>query len=181
MLMRKRIIALLGSVLIFIGLLSGCTFLQNFKKQICKVTFVQPGQADIIREVKYGEELTDIPAPKNKTGYTVVWNKTHFQNVKKDFVVTAIETANEYTIIYSLGELAGDANAKIELTTQTVIFDSPYNLCTPSCYGYTFIKWVRTGTDIEVNNGIWSIADNESLTAKWEIDKNSDRWWCDNF
>lgn len=179
--MKKRIIAVLGSVLIFIGILAGCTSMPDSEQGTYKVTFVQLGQSNVIKEVRYGEELSDIPVPKDKIGYTVVWDITDFQGITSDIIVTAIETANEYTIIYSLGELAGDANAKIELTTQTVTFDSPYNLCTPSCYGYTFIKWVRTGTDIEVKNGIWSIAESESLTAVWEIDKNSDRWWSDNF
>ena len=67
-----------------------------------KVTFRQSGCQDIVKTVKEGETLTDIPSPASKTGYTVAWDTLDFSNIFEDITVNAIETANEYTITYNL-------------------------------------------------------------------------------
>ena len=38
------------------------------------VTFKQSGCVDIVKKVNKGETLTDVPAPAEKTGYTVTWD-----------------------------------------------------------------------------------------------------------
>ncbi|MBQ5929565.1 MAG: hypothetical protein IIX02_02125 [Clostridia bacterium] len=70
------------------------------------VTFKQYNQTDIEKEVEEGKALTDIPAPKDRTGYTVKWDKTaaDLANITGNVTVTAIETPNEYTITYEAGE-----------------------------------------------------------------------------
>lgn len=37
------------------------------------VTFVQEGFANVVKTVKKGESLTDIPAPQSEEGYIVKW------------------------------------------------------------------------------------------------------------
>lgn len=146
------------------------------------ITFVQTGYDPIVKKVAMGGSLdnADIPQPNSKAGYTVVWDKTDFSNITESITVSAIETANEYTITYSLGDREGDSYANITETQQSVTYDSTFTLYIPECYGYKFVKWVKTGTDIQVQNGTWNIADNVPLTAVWEIDNNSDRWWSEN-
>ncbi|MGN0822897.1 MAG: InlB B-repeat-containing protein [Candidatus Gallimonas sp.] len=140
------------------------------------VTFIQTGCAPVVKTVVEGGTLTDIPRPQAKTGYTVVWESADFTNITKSFTVNAMETPNNYTITYDLGTLANDRYATISSKTQTVTFDTTFNLYTPSCYGYTFVKWVITGTDTAVTNGTWDRDDHLPLTAVWEKDESSDRW-----
>ena len=67
--------------------------------QLVKVTFKQNGQADIVKTLKKGEALTDIPTPASKTGYTVAWEPIDFTNITADVTVNAIETAKTYGTI----------------------------------------------------------------------------------
>ena len=143
------------------------------------VTFVQNGQAAITRSVARGGTLTDIPVPAAKRGYTVTWNRKDFSNLTEDITVNAVETANVYTITYSLGERENDRYAAIDQTSQGVTFDQPYNLYTPTCRGYKFVKWVISGTQEELKNGTYDRDANIELTAVWELDVDSDRWWTD--
>lgn len=57
----------------------------------CMVTFLQEGQSDIVKEVRKGDALTDIPVPTEKLGYRVYWDRTDFSSITEDTVVTAIE------------------------------------------------------------------------------------------
>ena len=56
------------------------------------VTFVQEGKDDIVKTVKEGASLTDIPDLEQKTGYTTVWSITEFPSVTENLTVTAITT-----------------------------------------------------------------------------------------
>lgn len=143
------------------------------------ITFIQTGQEAVIKKVAAGGSLAseDIPAPVSKTGYNVTWDVVDFTNINESFTVNAIETAKTYTISYSLGECADDSSVSIESYTQTVTYDQPYNLYIPKCDGYKFVKWINSETKAEVKNGTWTTDDNLSLTAIWEEEKDSDRWW----
>ncbi len=123
------------------------------------VTFKQDGYDDIVREVKAGESLTDIPTPQPKTGYTVVWDTEDFDDVHENIVVNAVVTANTYTITYDAGE------GTVAPASQEVTYDSEVTLATPTRDGYDFTGWTCNGSI--VFNGTWTIAENVTLVAQW--------------
>ena len=57
--------------------------------QQVKVTFKQDGQMDIVKTLKQGETLTDIPMPISKMGYMVEWNTVDFINITEDMKINA--------------------------------------------------------------------------------------------
>ncbi len=126
-----------------------------------KVTFKQNGQADIVKDVKEGTTLTDVPTPVAKAGYTIVWSVTDFSNITEDITVNAVETAKEYTITY-------DANGgTVDPATQTVTYNTiPESFATPVYDGYNFICWTYNEKAIQPNS-LWTIADNVTLVASW--------------
>ena len=131
--------------------------------QLVKVTFKQNGQADIVKTLKKGEALTDIPTPASKTGYTVAWEPIDFTNITADVTVNAIETAKTYTLVF-------DANgASLTETTITVTYGQTYSLITPVYDTKLFIGWMYNGTNVSLS-GTWEIdADGTELvlTAEW--------------
>lgn len=140
------------------------------------ITFIQNGQNNIVKEVAGGATLTDIPTPVGKTGYNVSWDRTVFENITTDITVNAVETAKTYTVSYDLGSLAEDEYVSITSATQTVVYDAPYSLYVPECYGYIFVKWKKDGAEFKQTEGIWMTGKNVLLVAIWEKDGNSERW-----
>ena len=127
----------------------------------CTVTFKQSGEANVVKTVKQGEALTDIPTPKEKTGYTVVWDTTDFTNITEDMEVNAIATANKYTVTY-------DANGgSVATPTQEVTFDEETTLATPEKTDYYFLGWTYENNAV-VSGEKWAIADNVTLVASWQ-------------
>lgn len=139
------------------------------KSLVYTVTFVQDGQEDIIKQVESGATLSDIPVPVSKTGYTISWDRTIFENVTGDIIVNAVETAKSYTVHFDLGELAEDRYASIPSATQTVVYDALYSLYVPECYGYDFIKWEECESGNEFIDGVWANDKDVFLTAVWNI------------
>ena len=125
-----------------------------------KVTFKQNGHTDVVKTVEKGEDLTDIPMPQEKIGYTVVWDQMSFTNITEDIVVNAVATANKYTITYDAngGELANQ--------TQEVTFDTETTLAIPTREDYLFNGWTYEGAAV-VNGAAWSIANDVTLVAEW--------------
>lgn len=136
------------------------------------ITFKQKDQPDIVREIEQGGTLTDIPTPAPKTGYKVEWEACNFANVTQGFVVNAVETAKEYTIIL-------DANGGILGQTQfTIIYGKTYSLPQPENEERSFSSWQYEGKNIALS-GVWSIDDEDgvvNLTAKW-----GSRFWTKNY
>ena len=127
----------------------------------CTVTFKQNGEANVVKTVKQGEDLTDIPTPKEKTGYTVVWDITDFTNITEDMEVNAVATANTYTITY-------DANGgSVATATQVVTYDEETTLAMPEREDYYFLGWNYEGNAV-VSGEKWAIADNVTLVASWQ-------------
>ncbi len=159
--MRKTLI----SIALVIGL--GCVFAgcagsgEDSSPESYTITFKQAGQEDIVKEVEEGKDLTDIPAPKSKTGYTVTWDTTDFVGITGDMVVTAVATANTYTITYDAGE------GTVTPATQAVVYDSTPTFATPTLEGYTFTGWTYNGNAVL---GTWTIAQNVTLVASWTKD-----------
>lgn len=140
------------------------------------ITFIQEGQSDVVKTLKKGETLTDVPVPVSAAGYDIVWDKTDFSDVSENVTVTAIKTPKTYTITYELGSLKDDKYVKIEASAQKVVFGAEYNLIKPSCYGYHFKHWIRKGTEEIEENGTYSVASDLTLVAVWEKNETSDRW-----
>ena len=136
------------------------------------ITFKQKDQPDIVREIEQGGTLTDIPTPAPKTGYKVEWEACNFANVTQGFVVNAVETAKEYTVIL-------DANGGILGQTQfTIIYGKTYSLPQPENEERSFSSWQYEGKNVALS-GVWSIDDEDgvvNLTAKW-----GSRFWTKNY
>ncbi|MBQ8284500.1 MAG: InlB B-repeat-containing protein [Clostridia bacterium] len=131
------------------------------------VTFIQNGQEDVVKTFTVGTALAkvDVPTVASKTGYTVEWNKTELDAAlgatSGNLIVNAVETANTYTVTY-------DANdGTVSKTTQDVVYDSTVELATATRKGYTFVGWYKAD-DTPVENGVWEIADDVTLEAKWQ-------------
>lgn len=125
------------------------------------VVFRQAGKQDIVKQVKEGDTLTDIPAIEQKTGYTITWNRTDFTNITENIVVETVVTANTYTITYDAGE--GTAS----VATQTVTYDqAPGSFATATREGYNFVCWKYEGKAVQATE-IWKIAGNVTLVAEW--------------
>ncbi len=124
------------------------------------VTFVQEGQEDIVRTVKQGEALTDIPTPQTKKGYTVAWNQSDFSEIASNVTVLAVATANEYEITFDTLDATLSENAR------KVTFDGEYTLPTLTKKGYEFGGW-KNGDTLVATSGAWSIDSDVELTAVW--------------
>lgn len=124
------------------------------------ITFRQKGCNDVVKKVKKGETLTDIPFPQTKTGYTVVWDRTDFSNMTENIVVEAEETANTYTVTYDA--VGGTAS----VSTQNIEYDSEPTLATATRDGYEFKGWEYNGTQV-LSGAKWTIAQDVTLTAVW--------------
>lgn len=174
--MMKKILLNLILVLIFLTIFSACAE-NDFKeeKKKYKITFIQSGVANIERKVTAGESLKNVPASQAKEGYSVVWDITDFSCINSNLTVNAVESPNTYKIIYNLGER--ETEAEIAEQEQEVIFDTEFGLYTPTCNGYRFKKWVISGTNTVFTDSIFTTARDVSLTAIWELDLDSDRWW----
>ena len=124
------------------------------------ITFKQDGKLDIVKEVKEGESLTDIPTPATKIGYTVVWENKDLTNIQENITVNAVETPNKYTVTYDT-----DGGAAIEALQVT--FDGDYVLPVPVKEGFTFTGWTYQGNGI-TSSGKWAIASNVTVKATWQ-------------
>ena len=131
--------------------------------QWVNVTFKQSGQVDIVKRLKKGDILTDIPTPMPKTGYMVEWESIDFTNITVDVTVNAIETAKTYTLVF-------DANGgSLTQTTIMVTYGQTYNLMTPVHNTKLFVGWKYNDTNVSLS-GTWDIdADTAEviLTAEW--------------
>ena len=146
-------IALSGALL----LATGCT---NDPERY-SIVFRQDGYDDVTVTVDAGGSLTTPPKPKDVPGYTVVWERETFENITGNLVVNAVATANEYTITYTYEE-----SVTLDVYTQTVTYDSQYELKAPTKDGYSFDGWYN-GTTLVAQSGVWKIASDVTLTALW--------------
>ncbi len=110
-----------------------------------------------------GAELS-VPARKGYTfdGWSFGENERFFAMPAETFgdkKLYANWTANAYTITYNANGGTLDDNA------QPVVYDSNVTLKTPSRDAYTFAGWYNG--DVLVSSGVWAIADNVTLVARW--------------
>ena len=135
------------------------------EKQEYAVTFQQAGQEDVVVTVTEGDTLAeaDIPAPVQEEGYTTVWKAEDLEkltNISGNVTVVAVKTANSYTITFEAEGV--DAPA-----AQTVTYNSNVELNDLEREGYIFEGWFIKDTTTKVASGIWTIANDVTLTASW--------------
>ena len=124
------------------------------------------GECDNLTEVYVFGTGAELPVPARK-GYTFGgWsfgeNERFFAMPVETFgdkKLYANWTANAYTITYNANGGTLDDN------TQSVVYDSEVTLKTPSRDAYTFAGWYNG--DVLVSSGVWTIADNVTLVARW--------------
>lgn len=138
------------------------------KKVFYWVIFKQEGENDIVKQVEEGKMLLDVPTPTQKTGYTTKWSVEDFSQITENLTVTAISTANEYTITYDAGE------GEVYTATQTVAYDAiPGAFATPTRGGYNFVCWTYEGKAVQATD-VWKVASDVTLVATWvEIEKRT--------
>lgn len=168
--MKKFLVVALSLSLAFTGLvLASCgkkdpgddSTSQSQQIDKVAVTFRQANQPDIVKTLDKGSDLSDIPTPVAREGYTVVWETVDFNDISESIIVNAVETANTYTIIYNVGE-----GATVSPATQEVVYDSVPTFAVPERAGYNFTGWYYEGKTIDL--GPWKIAkDNVELVAGW--------------
>lgn len=141
------------------GLIASWQSETSEEKKTYTVTFQQIGFENVVKEVKEGETLTDIPQPQPQTGYTVAWEEVDLTNVQANIIVNAVETPNVYTITYNVN------GGTLATLTQEVTYDSEVTLATPTREGYDFTGWTYEGKS--VTNGKWKIAQNITLEAQY--------------
>ncbi len=137
------------------------------------VSFVDTDGSTIKKTVYEGNNLEEIPTPKDKIGYKVDkenWYTTAgcatvatFTNITADFTVYAKATPETYTITYNAN------GGSITETTQTVTYDAEYTLATPTHEKdyMQFVHWKNDSGAI-ISSGIWKTDGNISLTAEWK-------------
>jgi uncharacterized repeat protein (TIGR02543 family) len=131
------------------------------------VTFVDHnGNVLKTQKVNYGCSAI-APADPTRTGYTFVGWDCDFSNITGDITITAIYSANTYTITFDArGGTVGQG-------TKTVTYDANYGeLPTPTRIGHTFLGWYDAevdGTNITSETIVTTAADH-TLYARWSID-----------
>lgn len=130
-----------------------------------KITFVQDGLDNIIKTVKQGDSLKDVPTPTAPRGYVASWDADNFDNIQGDMTVNAVYTLVEYKITYNL---SGGINNEANKASYTV--NDRIELYDPSREGYDFDGWF---TDSNFTNQITEIplntAQDITLYAKWSF------------
>ena len=161
--MKKKFLTVSITLLLLISAIS--IFVACSAKKF-SVSFVQEGEKTIVVEVEEGGKLdpSDIPVPKAKTGYTVVWGEANLNEIKSDLTVRAVETANSYVVSY-------DTDGGTEVPNGRFTYDSAYELPNTSKSGFILKGWYLGGELIE-SGSAWKIADNVTLKAKWAEARN---------
>lgn len=127
------------------------------------VTFVDGTKSTEV-EVKKGEDVLadDVPEFVGKTGYTAAWDITDYANIQGDTTVTAIYTANTYTVTY-------DADGfEIDGTTVKLTYDG---VCSALDMTLTredaiFLGW-KYNNVAYTNESVWNVAENVTVTPDW--------------
>lgn len=132
----------------------------------CAVTFVMNKGTDVVFNIPEGSSIAEeeIPTPdlESKTGYDVVWDINSFENIRSDMTVNSLYRAKSYTITYKVG-----AGAVISQATQTVVFDTDYELFIPTMDNAEFLYWKNAKTGEKVESGIWQTDSDITLVAVW--------------
>ncbi len=79
------------------------TYTGSLLKDSYTITFKAEGSEDIVRTVKYGDTLSDIPEVPARAHYDQTapyWDVTSFEGISSDITVNAVYTPNVYTVTF---------------------------------------------------------------------------------
>ncbi len=122
----------------------------------------------------------EVPKANAVTGYTISgWTQTVDEEevdfvtatdkVQKATILHSVHTANTYTVT-----LDADGGT-VDKSTYTLTYDRSYSLNVPTKTECTFEGWYYGSTrctyDDGDSNGYWKIANDVTLTAKWQINE----------
>ena len=142
----------------------------------CKIVFVQEGYPNIVKTVKRGESLTDIPTPVvADENYEYEWDVKDFSYIESDMTVKAIKV-RKYVVSLELGSRANDENAEISVYSLKFKKGDTVELPEPTCDGYEFTGWKNKKDDSDVASGVFNYEEDLTLVAQWELDPFDDRW-----
>ena len=137
-----------------------------------KITFVADGKTVASRSFNIETEYIDEPNVPNKNGYSGNWEGYDFGSqengfIARDITVNAVYVPIVYSIKYNLaGDYDIDEPDNQKNPTSYTIEDETKTLSDASKTGYTFIKWIKEGSDItEIAAGSYG---DITLTAVWE-------------
>ena len=145
------------------------------KANSCKITFKQEGQADVVKIVKKGESLTDIPEPKQSGRFITIWDRSDFSEITEDVVVNAKTTDKYRTFTITLKTGYTEEQVPMETTTIKVVYGEKFTLPVPkyvkdsSSVSHEFDCWKIEGTNRKVTDGIYTFEQDLVLVASWEI------------
>lgn len=157
-----------------------------------KVRFVQQGEEDKVIEVKKGEKLNNVPAPKEIKGYNVSWDivDLHDRVITEHLTVNAVSVPKTYTVTFKY-------NGKE--TTKTATYGKKFTLLEVDGVDSWYIEGKMSNysgeiTEWSFDTDITFIADNKSgkivvevvvddkdknktypaVKTRYEVDKNTD-------
>ena len=158
--MKKKAVTLLVFTTLSMTSLSGCQFF--IKRKNFDIKFVADVDNAVISEqtIQEGKEFT-YPEVPTYTGYTFVEWTYEIQPVHDNLTVVARYEANKYTINLDY------AHEGAENGTVSVKYNSTYTLPVAQWEGHEFKGWYdANGT--QWANGVYKVAGDTSLTARWE-------------
>lgn len=153
--MKRFICIPIVAVLLCACILCSCTVSSKY----VKITFVQDGCPDVVRNISYGQAVTGIPTPQSVKGHTVVWENVDLSCATTDTVIHAIVTPNNYTVTF-------DADGGIcDEMSSIFTYGCDFSLPKATKNGYIFAGWFDGET--QVSDGVWSADYDLTLVAKW--------------
>ena len=119
------------------------------------VTFKAENHEDIIKEVSFGETLTDIPEIPQKAGWeetAPVWSVSDFSNIHTDITATAIYKFT-LTFYQKNGNVIGKIITDTNITEQDLIDNG---ISAPEIFGYNYIGWSEDITSLSADTAIYA-------------------------
>ena len=119
------------------------------------ITFLVEGSDPIVKSVKEGATLTDVPVVPPKEGETGSWDRATFTNIRTDITVNAVYTVQTFTVNFyyrqpgatglillrSFEDIPYDCNFAEEYSAQIAALDVPKEL--PDNHTH-FVGWDQT-------------------------------------
>ncbi|MBE6811269.1 MAG: hypothetical protein E7523_00125 [Ruminococcaceae bacterium] len=112
-----------------------------YTPNVYKVVFKAEDSEDIVKNVTYGDDLTDIPAVPERTHYNQVapyWDVTSFEGISSDITVNAVYTANVYNVTWVVEGV--ETSEEYTYNTTPVYTGELAKACDEDVY-YVFDSW----------------------------------------
>lgn len=139
--------------------ISGCG--KKSETQTYAIIFKCENRADIVKTVKKGDTLTEIPTLPEVTGYTFVWSETDFTDISQNMTVIAVKTPVKSIVTLNLN------GGTLDVNTVNLNYDDEYTLPSPTKSGYRFNKWIAEDGSVFPASGVCKLLGNISLIADY--------------